>query len=243
MAMKYVDIHSHILPGVDDGAQTTAQSLEMLRTAAEQGIGSIILTPHNKAHRHNVTVTELQEKLEHLQEETDRHGIPIKLYGGMEIFYRDGITELLEEGQLATLAGSRYVLVEFNPMEQFSYIRSAIYELTSCNFTPILAHVERYQCFLSKQENLRYIIERGGLIQVNASTFTGAMGLRGKQIVKKFLKERLIHFIGTDAHDNDRRAPLFSECGKLLEKRAGQLYMTQLMGENAEKVILNEHLS
>jgi protein-tyrosine phosphatase len=240
--MKYLDIHSHILPGVDDGARTMEQSLEMLRTAAAQGITSIILTPHHKAHQHSVSVASLREKVVALQTEANTQTIPIELYPGMEIYYRDGVAQLLEDGELATMADSRYVLIEFNPMEQFPYIRSAIYELTSCNFTPILAHVERYQCFLTKPENLLFAVEQGGFIQVNASTFTGELGFRGKQFVKKLLKERLIHFIATDTHDNERRAPLLVDCVRYLKKKTDDTYVRRLLHDNAARIILNESL-
>jgi protein-tyrosine phosphatase len=240
--MTYLDIHSHILPGVDDGAGTMEQSLEMLKTAAAQGITSIILTPHHKAHRHSVSVASLREKVEALQTEANIHTIPIVLYPGMEIYYRDGVAKMLEDGELATMADSRYVLIEFNPMEQFPYIRSAIYELTSCNFTPILAHVERYQCFLTKPENLLYAVEQGGAVQVNASTFTGEMGFKGKQFVKKLLKEHLIHFIATDTHDNERRAPLLDDCVRYLKKKTDDTYVRRLLHDNAARVIRNESL-
>jgi protein-tyrosine phosphatase len=241
--MKYIDIHSHIMPGVDDGSQTLAQSMDMLRTAAAQGIESIILTPHNKAHKHSVSVASLKEKAVRLQTEADRQNIPISLYPGTEIFYRDGVAQLLEDGKVATLADSHYVLVEFNPLEQYSYIRSAIYELTSCGFTPILAHVERYQCFQTKPDDLVLVIEQGGFIQVNASTFSGSMGFKGKQFVKKLLKRHLIHFIASDAHDNERRAPLLTDCVRYLEKKTDGTYLHQLLHGNAARVIRNESLT
>jgi protein-tyrosine phosphatase len=241
--MTYLDIHSHILPGVDDGAGTMEQSLEMLKTAAAQSITSIILTPHHKAHRHSISVTSLREKVEALQKEANTQAIPIVLYPGMEIYYRDGVAQLLENGELATMADSRYVLIEFNPMEQFPYIRSAIYELTSCNFTPILAHVERYQCFFTKPENLLFAVEQGGFVQVNASTFTGEMGIKGKQFVKKLLKERLIHFIATDTHDNERRAPQLDDCVRYLKKKTDDAYIRRLLHDNAALIIRNESLN
>jgi protein-tyrosine phosphatase len=243
MVMKYIDIHSHILPGVDDGAQTMAQSLEMLKTAAMQGINGIVLTPHNKAHRHSISAASLKERTKQLQVEARNHNIPITLYPGMEIFYRDGVSQMLEDGELATMADSRYVLIEFDPMEQFSYIRSAIYELTSCNYTPILAHVERYSCFLTKPDNIRYVIENGGLIQVNASSCTGDMGFKGNQFIKKLIKDHLIHFIATDTHDNDRRAPNFAGCVRYLEKKTDASYMKRLFFGNAALMIQNESLT
>lgn len=238
--MGYIDIHSHILPGVDDGSKDIEQSLEMLEIAAQEGIREIILTPHNKAGHRNVSMEGILRRMAELQEEAQENGIPISLYAGNEIFYRDGVAEMLDEGSLCTLAGSHYVLVEFQPMEQFSYIRSAIYELTSNGYTPILAHVERYVCMVSNIDNVAYAIDRGALIQVNASTVTGIMGLKGKQFVKRLLKQKLIHFIGTDAHDSKRRSPQIEECAKYLSKKCDASYAAKLLHDNAASVIRGE---
>lgn len=238
--MGYIDIHSHILPGVDDGSQDMEESLEMLRLAAENGIRKMILTPHNKAEHRNVSVKGIYSRLHTLQEAAYEQQIPITLYPGNEIFYRDGVAELLEEGELCTLAESRYVLVEFQPLEEFAYIRSAIYELTGCGFTPIIAHVERYHCMATNPDNVAYAIDRGALIQINASSVTGGMGFKGKQAVKKLLKLHMVHFVGTDAHDCERRAPLLAECAQYLAKKYGETYTAKLLHDNADLIIQGE---
>lgn len=241
--MGYIDIHSHIMPGVDDGAQSMEQSLAMLAVAVENGIRKIILTPHNKAEHRSVSVEGILRRIEELQGEVEKNQIPVKLYPGNEIFYRDGVAEMLEEGKLCSLAGSRYVLVEFQPMEQLAYIQSAIYELTSCGYTPVLAHTERYQCMASKVSNIANAIDRGALIQINAATITGGMGFKGKQLVKSLLKERLVHFVATDAHDSNRRAPALSDCAQYLSKKFGEAYAAVLLHDNASKIIRGEFIS
>lgn len=238
--MGYIDIHSHILPGVDDGSQNMDESLEMLHRAADEGIRKMILTPHNKAEHKNVSVEGIRKRIHTLQTEVSRQKIPITLYPGNEIFYRDGVAEMLEEGSLCTLADTRYVLVEFQPLEEFGYIRSAIYELTSCGFTPILAHVERYACMASKLDNVLYAIDRGALIQINASTVTGNMGLKGKQTVKKMLKGHMVHFVSTDAHDCERRAPYLAECAQYICKKFGDAYAAALLHDNASRLLKGE---
>lgn len=235
--MEYIDIHSHILPGVDDGSQSMEQSLVMLRQAVSNGIGKVILTPHNKAERRNVSVDGIRKRTDALQKAAMEDGIPVTLYTGMEISYRHGVVDLLEEGKLCTLAGSQYVLVEFHPMEQFNYIKSAVYEFVSCGYIPVLAHVERYECMASKLQNVSDVIDRGALIQVNASTVTGRMGYKGKQNVKKLLKERLVHFIATDAHDEENRGVYLNDCKKYLCKKFGEEYTAQLLYDNASRII------
>lgn len=238
--MGYIDIHSHILPGVDDGARDIEQSLVMLRKAAENDIKAMIMTPHNKADRRNVSVEGIQRRIGQLNQRMEEEGISITLYPGSEILYRDGVPEALEEGTISTLAGSRYVLVEFMPDEQFSYIRSAIYDLLSYGYTPILAHVERYRCMVSKIDNVAYAIDRGALIQVNSASVTGKFGFQTRQAVKKMLKEKLIHFVATDAHDDRKRIPAMAECAGYLYKKCEAEYADALLYRNAERLIRGE---
>lgn len=235
--MGYIDIHSHILPAVDDGSQSMEESMEMLAIAAENGITEMILTPHNKAERRNVSVVGIQKRLKALQTELDKRGLPITLYSGTEIFYRNGVVELLEDGVVSTMAGSKYVLVEFQPMEDFSYIRAAVYELVSDGYIPILAHIERYECLVSKQERIKELIDRGALMQVNAATIVGKLGHKAKQQAKKLLKQRLVHFVATDAHDTGKRGPYLEECARYLNKKYGEEYTAQLLWENAWRMI------
>ena len=140
----FIDIHCHVLPMVDDGAETMEMALDMLRIAAEEGIRKMILTPHQKADRKCVTPEGIIRRMVLLQEEVDKKGIPVKLFPGNEIFYRHGLGELLELGKIRTLADSHYVLVEFLPGEDFGYIRDALNRLISFGYWPVVAHVERY---------------------------------------------------------------------------------------------------
>lgn len=238
--MGYIDIHSHILPGVDDGSRNLEQSLVILEKAAENGIRKVILTPHNKAGHRNVSVEGIHRRLNELQKAASESHIPVTLYPGTEIFYRDGVVDMLDDGELCTLAGSRYVLVEFLPMEDFAYIRAAIYELVSGGYVPILAHVERYGCMAASMDNVQHAIDRGALIQINASTVTGGMGMRGKQVVKKMLKEHLVHFVATDTHDDGKRGPYIKDCSQYLSRKFGESYTAELLHDNASLVIRGE---
>lgn len=238
--MGYIDIHSHILPGVDDGSKNLEQSLRMLRKAQQEGIDTMILTPHNKAEHRNISVEGIHRRIADLEKEAEGEQITMKLYPGNEIFYRDGVVELLENGKICTLAESRYVLVEFRPVEEFSYIRRAIYELAGNGYIPILAHVERYMCISSSMDNLKYAIDRGALIQVNAGSISGRSGFKVKQSVKKMLKEHLVHFVATDAHDDIKRNTEIADTARYLCKKYGQDYADALLRDNAARIIRDE---
>ena len=234
----FIDIHCHVLPGVDDGAETMEMALDMLRTAAEEGIRKMILTPHQKADRKCVTPEGIARRMGLLQEEADKKGIPVKLYPGNEVFYRHGLGELLEQGKIRTLADSHYVLVEFLPGEDYGYIRDAFNRLVSFGYWPVAAHVERYLNVvrdMRKAEELKE--DTGCYFQVNASSITGGHGFAGKNVVKKLLKAGLVDFVGTDAHSNGNRTPQLRRCAEYLEKKLGTEAAERLLRRNAEAVL------
>ena len=120
----YVDIHCHILPGVDDGAADNQISMEMLRIAWKDGIHHIILTPHNKPMRHNVSFKTMQKMSEQLLTEARQEGMEFSFTLGNEIYYRSDVVEEIENNRVCTMAGTSYVLVEFSPMDDFDYIKN-----------------------------------------------------------------------------------------------------------------------
>lgn len=239
----YIDIHSHILPGVDDGAKNLAMSLQMLRIAQVQGIGEIILTPHNKPMHRNISPQSLLRHMEELQEAMQTGGINIRLYAGNEIYYRSDVVELLEQGEACTMAGSSYVLVEFNPMDDFEYIRNGIYQLMAGGFKPILAHVERYKGVVSSIGRAEELVRMGCYLQVNAGSIIGKYGYMTKRFTKQMLKKRLVHFVATDAHrDEGNRAPYLQNCVKYIRGHYGEEYMRQLLQVHPRKVIADEYI-
>lgn len=240
---KYVDIHCHIMPGVDDGARDMAMAVKMLWQAAEEGIGKMILTPHQKPEHRCVTAKGIQKRMLLLQEEMKRLNIPIQLYPGAELFYCHGIRELLEAGRVCTLADSHYVLVEFMPEESWKYIRNGIYDLLNGGYWPVLAHVERYSQVIGELERVRELIEMGAYIQMNAGSITGAWGLSVKRNCMKLLSRELVHFIGTDAHRADgKRSPLMKSCSIYLEKKLDSCYVGKLLYRNAESIFTDIQL-
>lgn len=235
-----IDIHCHIMPGVDDGSPDMETSLEMLRIAQKNEITDIILTPHHKPMHHNVSPAHNVAYTNKLQEAASERGINIKLYSGNEIYYSDETQRDLLEGKITTMAGSDYVLVEFHPTNPYKAIHNAAYEVQAAGFIPIIAHVERYQDMVEKSSRVEELVDMGCLIQVNANSVMGRYGLGIKLFCKKILKNRLVHFIATDAHDTKRRAPELLECRKYVERKYGAGYGQKLFYDNAMSVIHNE---
>ena len=235
-----IDIHCHIMPGVDDGSPDMATSLEMLRIADKNGITHIILTPHHKPMHHNVSPEHNVAYRKKLQEAAAQAGIKAKLFSGNEIYYSDETMEELIDGKICSLAGSDYVLVEFHPTNPFKAIQNAAGRVQAAGFIPIIAHVERYSDIVSHPTRVRDLIQMGCFIQVNASSIMGKYGFGISHFTKKLLKEELVHFIASDAHDTGRRAPHLLDCRNYVERKFGEDYGKKLFFTNPANVIRNE---
>ena len=235
-----IDIHCHILPGVDDGSPDMETSLEMLRIAEKDGISHMILTPHHKPMHHNVSPGHNVAYRKELQEKARQQGIGVKLFSGNEIYYSDETKDQLERGEICSLAGSDYVLVEFHPTNPYKAIHNAMYQVQAAGFIPIVAHVERYSDILSHSSYVEELVEMGCYIQVNANSILGKYGLGVAHFTKKLLKQELVHFVATDAHDTGRRSPKLSECRGYVEKKYGRDYADKLFMVNPANVIRNE---
>ena len=235
-----IDIHCHILPGVDDGSPDMATSLEMLRIAGKNGITHMILTPHHKPMHHNVSPEHNVAYRKRLREAAKDAGIEVKLFSGNEIYYSDETMEELIDGKICSLAGSDYVLVEFHPTNPYKAIQNAVSRVQAAGFIPIIAHVERYSDIVSHPSRVKDLIEMGSFIQVNASSIMGKYGFGISHFTKKLLKEELVHFVASDAHDTGRRAPNLLDCRNYVERKYGEDYGKKLFFTNPANVIRNE---
>lgn len=238
----YTDIHCHILPGIDDGAKDMEESMEMLRIAYENRIRRMIVTPHNKPMHHNAGKERIGELIEQLTIQMKRQNIQIDLYPGSELWYCDELVEKLERKQACTMADTRYVLVEFSPADSWEYIRNGINSLIMGGYLPILAHAERYKTVCADVARVEELIEMGTYIQVNVSGVMGKYGMAAKRLTRTLLKQKLVHFVATDAHNCENRTPAIEKCGKWLEKKYGETYARQLLWENASQVIKGEYI-
>lgn len=239
---ELIDIHSHILPGVDDGAEDNLMSLEMLRIAWNEGIRQMILTPHNKPMRRNVSPKTMKKMMEALSEKTKTQEMEFAFYTGNEIYYSSEAVLSLDEGKACTMANSEYVLIEFGPMDEYDYIRGGIYQVMAGGYRPILAHAERYQSICAKPERAEGLAEMGCYIQLNAGSILGQYGFSTKQFCKKLLKQQLVHFVATDAHNTGKRGPYLAECKRYLVRKIGDSYAKRLLYENPMHIIHNEYL-
>ena len=211
-----IDIHNHILYGVDDGSKDLDMSLAMLKEEMEQGVTRVYLTPHQN--QQTLTGPLLKERYQSFLEELKDKGIDMDIRLGAEIYYYPGLKQDLLSGKALTMDESKYVLVEFSTRTETN-VSEIVYELVMAGFTPIIAHIERYPYL--KKEDYFDIKEAGGLIQINSSSFSH---FSSRGLIKYLLKNDLVDYVATDAHDNSRRKVDFSFVHSYIKKKYPELY-------------------
>jgi len=228
-----VDIHSHILPSVDDGSKDIDTTLQMIKIAKEEGITHMFATPHYKHGRKNVSPENATRLLEDISDLAKSNGISISFYQGNEIFYFSEAGDDLDDHIIATMNQSDYVLVEFLPTESYSYIRNAFNNLLGLGYRPIIAHIERYDCMVRNKAYVNELYDMGVKIQVNADSLMGKYGFKIKMFARGLLKNEMIDYLGTDAHSAGSRSPRMGECRDFIYKKCSKEYAEAILYKNA----------
>ena len=225
----FFDVHCHILPGIDDGAKDNKQMLQMVKIAYEEGIRYIVATPHYHPRRGEADAQVVRSVFGKARSLIKSEFPDMEIYEGNEIYFREDAKDMLRAGELLTMAGSDYVLVEFSTSVEKKQIKHAINQLQFAGYLPVIAHIERYNEIVSDYAFISEMVDAGVYIQVNASTITGEMGGAKKRFAKRLIKNDWLHFIGTDAHDPVRRAPLMAKCALYLTKKFDEDTMERLL--------------
>ena len=239
---QFVDIHCHILPGVDYGSQTPEETKAMLQKAWDEGIQIMVATPHYHKQRGKNDIELIKKQLLLTRKLAKEVHPKMQICLGMEIYYGEDVPELLKEGRVVSIRKSRYILVEFSPGDEFQYILNAVRKLQMSGHTVIIAHIERYNCLRKDISNVEYLREMGAYLQVNTGSITGSYGRSVKKFLREVLKAHLVQLVGTDAHGSERRTPKMQEAYKEVVKRCGEEYADQIFGQNAKKVLRNEEI-
>lgn len=226
-----IDIHTHILPEVDDGSVSLECSLSMIKECVKQGTTDIILTPHYR-NEYKVKAEDLKERFIKFKDYIDKNGIAVNLYLGQEIFIEKDYKTLFKDNTFLSINGGKHVLIEFSYDSKWD-ITEVVYDLTIMGYTPIIAHIERYVNYdISVATEVK---DLGGLIQVNAESLVGKQKRAFGKKVKRMLKEGLVDFIASDYHFN--RENLLAKAQAFVKKKYGEEIAQKVFIENAKKVI------
>lgn len=211
-----IDLHTHILPGVDDGASSIDMALEMINEEINNNVDEIVLTPHYFKNEFDFTdINKIKSAYESLKNRCNN--LNIKLTLGAEIYFSKEIFQELKLHRSITLGKTNYVLIEFSLMQNFYNIPSIVDELVYLGYKPIIAHPERYN-YLSINE-IKEIVSLGGFIQINTSSLLGDFGNKIKKKTEQLLKMKLVHFVSSDCHDMKVRKPNLKETLFFIKKK------------------------
>lgn len=188
----YIDMHCHILPGVDDGAKDLAETKKMLEIAYAEGIRCIIATPHHHPHRGKASVENLRERAKLVREAAHEIDERFRVYLGTEVYFGQDVADKLKEGKILSMNRREYVLVEFPPSQTYSYIRQGIQQLQFAGYEVILAHVERYHCIAENVELAEELYDMGVNLQVNADSITGGSGRKIRKFIEELMNRDLV---------------------------------------------------
>jgi protein-tyrosine phosphatase len=234
-----VDIHTHILPGIDDGSKSWEMTAEMCRMAAADGITHIVATPHSD-HVYAYDRERFTQLLGHLHDAGDGK-LAFSLGCDFHFSY-DNIRDALDHPHRYTIGDTPYLLIEFSDHGIPPSVKDDVFALRSCGMSPIITHPERNQPLLKNPEMVLALIEHGCLVQVTANAVTGAWGSRSQKMAEWLLKKGAIHVVASDAHDPVRRRPIMSEARDAIAKLAGVEVAEALVTHNPTAIVEGESL-
>ncbi|SEI77101.1 protein-tyrosine phosphatase [Alkalibacterium gilvum] len=217
-----IDLHCHILPGIDDGAKTMADSIAMAELAISEGITHILATPH---HMNRSWINDKQKVLslvDELQEELDRRQIDLTIFPGQEVRLYGDILKGIKDNQILFIDEQKqYVLIEFPTETVPTYAERLFFDLQSHGKTPIIVHPERNHDILKHPDRLKNLVDKGALAQLTAASYTGGFGSKIQKFSKQLIEANLVHFLASDAHNVTNRAFHMQEAYDKLSKEYG----------------------
>jgi protein-tyrosine phosphatase len=219
-----IDLHAHVLPGVDDGARDLAEALDMLRLAAADGTRTICATPHSHGPSLDVPRDDAVSAHATLVAAARDAGIAIEVRLAAETWYRTDLAELARDGRLGTFSsdGTRHALVEFPPTHVPPDAEEVLFRLRLEGVTPVIAHPERNPSFWSSPERAARLREQGALLQVTASALTGGWRREALETARWLARRGAIDLLASDTHRRDRRPPGLSAAAKVLSRWGGR---------------------
>ncbi len=229
------DIHTHILPRVDDGAASLREAMEILEDQVHQGVVGILLTPHYRLDRFEAAEVDLYTAYKLLVHEAAKHFPRLELRLACEFHAAPRMAELLAGRRFCTLDGDKTLLLEFSAGDSREYIREKTEELLQYGYRPLLAHVERYAELYGQEDLLQDLRHKGVALQINGDSLLGLEDARRRRFCKTLLKYKMVDYIASDVHNMTTRPSHIRQCAELVEKKWGEEYARRLFVTNPGK--------
>jgi len=233
----YIDMHTHLLPGFDDGAEVATESMEILLQAWQAGFRTVVATPHMMGGIYEHDRASVNEAIAELMPEVNRQLPGMRLVPGSEYYLDDRFFEWLEQGALSPIGDGSHVLVELPMLKLSPMYKEFAFRMQIKGFIPILAHPERYADIARRPEMTEVLVDAGYLIQINLGSLSGFYGRRIRRAAEWMLKKRLVDFVGSDSHTPKQAAECFTEGMEVLRDHVGEAGMQRLLVDNPRRVI------
>jgi protein-tyrosine phosphatase len=237
-----IDLHSHILPGMDDGSKSLEMSFEMARAYVDQGVKYVACTPHILPGLYKNSGPQIKFATKRFQKELDESSIPLRLLSGADNHIVPGFVESLRSGHLLAIGSTRYVLVEPPHHVAPAQLERLFFEILAGAYIPILTHPERLKWIGNAYDKMQRLVERGVWMQVTSGSLLGRFGRDARYWAERMLDEDLIHILATDAHDNASRPPDLQKARMIVEKRLGPHKAAHLIDVHPMIVLCNKTL-
>ena len=234
-----IDLHCHILPGIDDGARDLTVALDMARAIVADGVTVVACTPHILPGLYHNSGPQILAAVAALQAAVADNGIPLQLVAGADNHIVQNFVGGLKSGHLLGLANSRYVLVEPPHHVMPVRIEDLFFDITVAGYVPILTHPERLTWIKNNYAVIERLVQGGVWMQITAASLTGAFGRSARYWAERMLDDGLVHILATDAHDNERRPPNLAEGQRLAEQRVGAREAMHLVATRPRGVLDN----
>ncbi|NWQ41092.1 tyrosine protein phosphatase [Bacillus sp. EB106-08-02-XG196] len=236
-----IDLHCHILPGVDDGAQSLSDSLSMARKAVEQGIQRIVATPHHMNNSYENPKHSIMDRVKDLNEKLQEEKIELEVLPGQEVRIHGEMMEGYKAGEILPVNHTPYLLVEFPSNHVPRYTEKLFYDLQMNGLIPVIVHPERNQEIIERPELLYQLVKKGAMTQVTAASICGDFGKKIRNFSIQLIEANLTHFIASDAHNTTTRTFKMRDAFGVIEKKFGN-EMVYYFGENANLLIDGKHV-
>lgn len=235
-----IDIHTHILPNLDDGADSIEESLAMAELAADSGTRGIVASSHGNLGGY--TLKDYFQAFMNFRKILKEERIPLEVYPGMEVFMDEHAIERLKKEELLTINNTEYVLVEFSFQEHLWVVNEYLQVLLEEGFIPVVAHLERYDCIQNHPQAAYKWAENGCALQVNKGSLLGAFGSKVKEISRSLLAHNLVHVIASDAHSSESRNPSMGNIYRFLDEMVSERYRDVLLWDNPSRILSGKEI-
>ncbi|MCM2535827.1 tyrosine protein phosphatase [Neobacillus pocheonensis] len=236
-----IDLHCHILPCVDDGAQDLSESINMAKMAVEQGIHTIVATPHHLNNRYENPKQQIIDRVEELNHALIQEKIDLNVLPGQEARLYGEMVEGYDTGEILTIDHTQYLLVEFPSNHIPRYTEKLFYDIQMNGLIPVIVHPERNQEIIEQPDILYHLVKNGALTQITAASICGDFGKKIKNFSFQLVEANLTHFIASDAHNTSNRTFKMREAFDFVQAKYGN-EMVYLFEENATLVIEGNHV-